>query len=60
MKYVLVTGAGGGMGYEAVKCLKKAGYHVFALDINPPKAEQDVTPVKADLTFYNLPLRCLN
>ena len=32
MKYVLVTGAYGGMGYSVVKTLAKNGFTVFALD----------------------------
>ena len=33
MKYVIVTGAYGGMGYAAVKALRDSGYFVFALEI---------------------------
>lgn len=50
MKYVLVTGADGGMGRKTVEALKKQGYCVFALDITPPEAEQNVIPLQADLT----------
>ena len=32
MKYVLVTGAYGGMGKKVVEILKNNGFHVFALD----------------------------
>ena len=32
MKYVLVTGACGGMGRSTVTALRKAGYGVYALD----------------------------
>ena len=32
MKYVLVTGAYGGMGYKTVKQLASKGFTVFALD----------------------------
>ena len=32
MKYILVTGAYGGMGRATVKALVEKGYNVFALD----------------------------
>ena len=41
MKYVLVTGAYGGMGYKAVKALKQNGFTVFALDKTVEKAEDN-------------------
>lgn len=50
MKYVLVTGAYGGMGKSAVKQLKTAGYYVFALDLKECEREDNVTPIAADLT----------
>lgn len=34
MKYVLVTGANGGMGKAATEILKNNGFFVFALDNN--------------------------
>ncbi|MBR2444248.1 MAG: SDR family NAD(P)-dependent oxidoreductase [Clostridia bacterium] len=50
MKDVLVTGAYGGMGREAVLYLASLGYRVFALDrvINDP--EENIIPIKANLT----------
>lgn len=32
MKYVIVTGAYGGMGEKTIQFLKEKGYEVFALD----------------------------
>ena len=50
MKYVLVTGAYGGMGYATVKGLVKQGFVVFALDKNVREAEENVIPLQADIT----------
>ena len=50
MKYVLVTGAYGGMGKATVQTLKKAGYFVFALDKKTGEGEENVLPVQADVT----------
>ncbi len=50
MKYVLVTGAYGGMGYRTVQRLKAQGYTVFALDKKVREAEENVLPIEADVT----------
>ena len=50
MKYVIVTGAYGGMGYAAVKALRDSGYFVFALDRSVKDAEDGVMPIEVDLT----------
>ena len=50
MKYVLVTGAYGGMGKATVQALKEAGYFVFALDKRTEEAWENVLPLQADLT----------
>ena len=50
MKYVLVTGACGGMGSAAVKAYKEAGYFVFAMDRRKYEAEERVMPLVADIT----------
>lgn len=50
MKYILVTGALGGMGKEAVKLFRDKGFCVFALDKRPFPAEDGVIPLQADLT----------
>ncbi len=50
MKYVVVTGAYGGMGYRTVKELASNGITVFALDINVKDAEDNIIPIKTDIT----------
>lgn len=50
MKYVLVTGAHGGMGNAAVKLLCSKGYTVFALDLQPVLTHKNVIPLVADIT----------
>lgn len=50
MRYILVTGARGGMGSAAVKKLAERGYTVFALDVFPGKAENNIIPIEADVT----------
>ena len=50
MKYVLVTGACGGMGSAAVKAYKEAGYFVFAMDRREYEAEDGIMPLVADIT----------
>ena len=51
MKYVLVTGASGGMGSSAVKLLCAKGYTVFSLDRKPvKKTARGVIPITADVT----------
>ena len=50
MKSILITGAYGGMGYATVQLMKKAGMRVFALDVKVGEAEENVIPIKADIT----------
>lgn len=50
MKYILVTGAYGGMGRETVELLLQQGYTVFALDKRVEGAKEGVIPLQADLT----------
>ena len=51
MKYVLITGAYGGMGYEAVKEFSLKGYTVFALDkIIKQDNLKNVIPIEVDVT----------
>lgn len=53
MKDILVTGAYGGMGYATIKALANSGYRVFALDKNIGKAEENIIPIKADITSHD-------
>lgn len=50
MKYLLVTGAYGGMGREAVKTFVQNGYAVFALDKKIGDNLDGVIPVECDVT----------
>ena len=50
MKYILVTGAYGGMGRKAVDALTAQGFCVFALDKVVGAAEENVIPIEADVT----------
>ena len=50
MKYVLITGAYGGMGYATVQTLVKQGFTVFALDYKTRDADEGVVPIQADVT----------
>lgn len=50
MKHILVTGAYGGMGREAVKLLRDRGFFVFALDKSVKDAEENIFPIAADIT----------
>ena len=49
-KYVLITGACGGMGSRTVKEFKQNGYKVFALDKTACEKEENVFPIAADIT----------
>lgn len=50
MKYVLITGAYGGMGYKTAKLLSENGYVVFALDKKVLSPEPNIISVETDLT----------
>ena len=50
MKYVLITGAYGGMGYPTVKALADSGFTVFALDKKVRASENNIIPIEADIT----------
>ena len=50
MKYILVTGAYGGIGRKAVDALKEQGYFVIALDKTTDAAEENVFPLQVDIT----------
>jgi NAD(P)-dependent dehydrogenase (short-subunit alcohol dehydrogenase family) len=50
VKYILITGAGGGMGRATAELLASKGYTVFALDKNAPEAKNNIIPIAADVT----------
>ena len=50
MKSILVTGAYGGMGQEAIRLLRDQGFFVFALDKRVGEAEENILPIEADIT----------
>ena len=50
MKYVLVTGAYGGMGKAVTSMLVENGFAVFALDKSVEQPANNVIPIEADLT----------
>lgn len=50
MKYILVTGAYGGMGQKTVEMLKNQGFCVIALDRKIGTAEETVIPIETDIT----------
>lgn len=52
MKYILVTGAFGGMGKAFIEKAKDNGYVVFALDVSIPENfnEENIIPVPCDIT----------
>ena len=47
---ILVTGAYGGMGKATAKALKERGFRVFALDKAVGDEEENIIPIKADIT----------
>ena len=49
-KYVLITGAYGGMGYKTAKELASRGFTVFALDKKTQEGEENIIPIEADVT----------
>ena len=49
-KYILVTGAAGGMGRATAKQLTERGYTVLALDRVAVDVEEGIIPIVADLT----------
>lgn len=50
MKYILVTGAYGGMGHKTVEALTEQGFFVIALDKSIAAAEKNVLPLPVDIT----------
>ncbi len=50
MKYVIITGAYGGMGKKAVERFVNCGYTVFALDKKVEQSKPNVIPILVDVT----------
>lgn len=50
MKYIVVTGAYGGMGKATVKKLQHEGYTIFALDKKFDTPQKNIIPVEVDVT----------
>lgn len=50
MKTILITGAYGGMGRAAARCLRDRGWRVFALDRRVEVGEENIIPLQADIT----------
>ncbi|MBQ3489254.1 MAG: SDR family NAD(P)-dependent oxidoreductase [Clostridia bacterium] len=50
MKYILVTGACGGMGRKTAEALAEKGFTVFALDRKTETAQKNIIPIQADIT----------
>ena len=50
MKYIIVTGAYGGMGRKTIDLLKKQGFCVIAIDKTIGAAEKNVIPLQVDIT----------
>ena len=49
-KYVLVTGAYGGMGRKTAEALRAEGFSVFAMDRKTGAPEENIIPIEADVT----------
>ena len=50
MKYIIVTGAYGGMGRKTVELLKNHGFYIIAMDKTTGSAEEKVIPMQVDIT----------
>ena len=50
MKYIVVTGAYGGMGRKTVELLQKQGFCVIAIDKTIGAAQENVIPLQVDIT----------
>ncbi|MBP5407637.1 MAG: SDR family NAD(P)-dependent oxidoreductase [Bacilli bacterium] len=49
-KYIIVTGACGGMGRKTVEVLAKSGYHIFSLDRIKKEEIKNVSQIVVDIT----------
>ena len=52
MKYVLITGAYGGMGRATAQLLAQNGFCVFAVDKTVGKEEENIIPIQIDVTAH--------
>ncbi|MBE5817860.1 MAG: SDR family NAD(P)-dependent oxidoreductase [Clostridiales bacterium] len=52
MKYVLITGAYGGMGRATAQLLAQNGFCVFAVDKTVDKEEENIIPIQIDVTAH--------
>ena len=50
MKYLIITGAAGGMGWAAARMLTQSGYLVFGLDLREPDPLPGLQYIRTDLT----------
>ena len=50
MKDIVITGALGGMGRATALSLRDAGYRVFALDVEACEREENIIPIRVDVT----------
>jgi len=46
----VVTGAGSGIGLATTQLMQREGARVAALDVNPPRQEANLLPIRADVT----------
>ena len=53
MKYILMTGAYGGIGRKTIDALKEQGFCVIALDKRIEAPEENVIPLQVDITDAN-------
>ena len=58
-KYVLVTGASGGMGYAAARALAGEGYKVIGLDICGCSDKDGIRMIEADITSEDSVIRAI-
>lgn len=50
MKYIIITGAYGGMGKSTIELFSNNGYFVFALDKNIGESKTNILPIAVDIT----------
>ncbi len=50
VRYIVITGASGGLGSATARLFATRGWHVIAADVRPPEALPDATWVQTDVT----------